>query len=769
MRRCDTIVFTALLLTASFGFARDDKKPADRSIAEWIDDLATQNYSKRKAATDALIEIGRPAVKPLLELIESRRKGTGQAFRTLGKMGTAARDALPVLMEIAKDDAWKAPDDWTWSTSPRDLALGGLKDMSWAADQLVPFFDKIASDKSAPERIRNSAIFGLGGMGKKAAKALRKLTKSSDAAVRDAAHVATIKALSLDEKEYYAQVLEDDPFDPKAPSYLGRTKGRYNSGRLDRLTERVKTALRERLEESPDPEVSWTLAMIIQDQLSGTSIHWAAPADGVSSRTDRENPKESFATLEKVMRTGFGSAPKGSARWKEFGIGLAKLHLLRGEWDAMNRMLVKLGQKAMPGKRRAFLAPPPVEWGEGLAATWTEADDEMRSGDCGLVLRFEKDGKGLRGVHVLIKEAPKPAKNRSFSTGIRADTLFLSPTPLSRFMGSFGYPTKDRNKARYAVSGADGIVRLERLPQMDVKFEVLIPSSNFPEAGSAWELWMRKDDGKYQRASMAPVSGAITPRSPEAQVKLVAGQTVEYPLLVVRPRFGLNVHDWARVDADSFSLRWSRVSPRPADYLLEMTLSAPQEDPGWLPKLPMLKTGEETLTRTRWDIGRRGVGGLPLEPGNIYILRVTARDESGEVVARSPPTRVWVPWDHRKCDAPETGFNREGSPPIYEGIWWRTSRNGVKLRPRIAAFYEEHPRAFEREYVRVGDAWIDWRDGDKKKAHKKLATLIAELPERNVARATAQWLVETLDSGATCPKRLNFKSFRVPEVDGAKK
>lgn len=301
------------LLVATNRSAFADERHAGRTLSEWVAGLAG-DFSERQKATKALVEIGTPAVKPVLALIEGRRKGAGQAFETLGKMGEAAREALPVMMKIAKDAAWKAPDGWSWSSSPRHMALSGLRRMSWAADELVPFFLAIAKDASETDLIRRTAVAGLGGMGKNAAPALRTLTRSPHAAVRQEAHQSIITALSLDQKEYFAQVLEENPLDPNAPSYLGRSKGAFNIGRLDRLTEHVKTAMRERLAASPDPELSWALTTIIQDQLRGTSLQWAVPTGSASTRQARENPKESFATLAEAALSGFRSAEKGSDR-----------------------------------------------------------------------------------------------------------------------------------------------------------------------------------------------------------------------------------------------------------------------------------------------------------------------------------------------------------------------------------------------------------------------------------------------------------------------
>lgn len=737
-----------------------EQKYEGRTIEEWVADLG-KGFRERQKAHRTLVAIGRPAVKPVLSVITERRKGTGQAFETLGEMGEVAREALPIMMRIAGDPDWKEPDGWTWNVSPRYMALSGLREMSWASEELIPFFRDIAGDETEPENLRRRAVGALGGMGEKAAPVLRAFTRSEDAEIREAAHLAMVRLLSLDPKEYFAQVLEDDPCDVNARSYLAHTKGTYNSGRLDRLTEKVKTAMRERLARAPEPELAWVLLSIIQDQLSGTSLQWAAPTDSSSARSDREDPKENFGTLAKVARMGFRSAEEGSELWRRFGVGLARLHLLEGDWEGMNRMLVELGQKPIPEERRPLLAAPPVEWKEDLAEVWDVSDESMRSGTCGLVFRFEKDGKGLRGVHVLVKEAPKPQK--VFRSGIPADTLFLSPLPFDRFLGSFGYRTPDRKRTRYAVSDSRGIVRFEKLPLMEVKIEVLVPTASFREAAPAWELWMRMEDGTFLRASTQPGGDRVSPNSPPGKVQLVEGEVVEYPLLVVRPRFELNVHDWARVDKDSFTLAWSAdPSGRQTRYEIEMAVSAPQQHPSYDPNTPALRTAKEVLRGSEWPVGRRGVGGLQLEPGNIYTLQVTAFASDGAMVARSRRLRVWVPWPDRRCDPPVTDWQPSGGAPITHGKWWRGSSSYAdgrreNLREQIVRFLRERPNAFEREYQLLGNAWLDWRDENTAAAGRQLAELVEKLPERNVARATAKWLLESLESGGQCPKRLNFR------------
>ncbi len=163
-----------------------------------------------------------------------------------------------------------------------------------------------------------------------------------------------------------------------------------------------------------------------------------------------------------------------------------------------------------------------------------------------------------------------------------------------------------------------------------------------------------------------------------------------------------------------------------------------------------------------WPLGKRGVGDLRLEPGNIYTLQVTARDGRGEVIARSALTRVWVPWEHRACDPPvvESRGARD-SVPITHGKWWRGSSSygdGTKenLMQMIDRFLRDRPRAFERECVQMGKAWIDWRDGDLAGARKQLKELVEKIPRTSVAHATSAWLLKRMDDGAKCPKRLSF-------------
>ncbi|MCZ6792126.1 MAG: HEAT repeat domain-containing protein [Planctomycetota bacterium] len=744
---------------AGNGGSRETKYEG-RTIEEWVAQLS-KGFQEYSEAEKALARIGKPAVPVLAACIRERQAGTGRAIQALCKMGPAAAEALPLLLKIARDPTWKPPEGWTWNVSPRELTVSHLKDLSWASDELIPVLREMARNDEEPEGIRTRATRSLGGMGEKAVPVLTDLARSKHDELRKTAHF-TLAALSSDgAKDYFARVLEENPHDVNAAEYLGRTKGRYNLGRLDPLTERVKTAMRERLNRSRDPQLAWALAAIIQDQLSGTSIQWAAPSDSYSMRTDRENPKESFSTLSEVAEIGFRHAKRKSALWRRFGIGLAKMHLLRGDWSSMNDALEKLGQEPVDPADRPFLHAPPDDWEKGLRSQWRLADEKMRSGDCGLVLRIEKDGGGLAGVHVLVKEAPEPVN--VFHTGWKADTLFFSETPFERHIGSFGYKGADRSMTRYAVSDRSGVVRFEKLPAMKVQLEVLVPTANFAEAAPSWELWMDVGSGKFQLASRKPGPNTVNSSSPPAIVELEKGKTVEYPLLVVRPKFGFNIHDGARADPRAFVLSWPSVkSPSGSglvSYELEMNLTAIQSRSRINP--PVLRTTSVTVKETRRDVGRRGVGGMRLKPGNLYAFRLTARDQRGGVIARTPLVTVWVPWTHRKSDPPILGRSPSDSVPISHGAWWRSSSSTAggrseNLRQRVEGFLRQRPRAFEVEYLQMGEAWLDWRDGKPTKARARLARLVSRLPEGNVARATSSGLIELIDKGAKGPKRLNF-------------
>jgi len=451
----------------------------------------------------------------------------------------------------------------------------------------------------------------------------------------------------------------------------------------------------------------------------------------------------------------------------------------------MNAELVRLGQKPMPREARPWLSAPPCDWEEDLAARWGAVDESLRLGTCGLEFRIYKDGRGLKGAHFLIKRAPEPegdfttgSSRTRVSSGHATDTLFFNPSPVSGFRGkSFGYGGgSDRGRTRYAVSDESGIVRFDRLPNIPIKIEVLVPTANFPEPGRNWDLWMETPGGEYRLASNFGDHDRVRSHEPPAVVQLQEGETVRYPKLVVCPVFGLNLRDWVRpafgvnlpdwdkVDRENFVLRWVKVRPPHAKsvrYEIRMSLVALAESPSMITHLPPVASGAQSLDGTEWPVGVKGVGGLRLMPGNLYLFEVRALDEKGAVLARSAKTPVWTAWDYRETEPPIIENDHKKLAPIYADVWKNGSINYGKVPDesfpqRIARFLREQPRSFEHDYVRLGRAWRDWHEGKEQEAAKQLRMLVEELPKGNLARGTAAWLLQEMGPGREPPKRLKF-------------
>ena len=91
--------------------------------------------------------------------------------------------------------------------------------------------------------------------------------------------------------------------------------------------------------------------------------------------------------------------------------------------------------------------------------------------------------------------------------------------------------------------------------------------------------------------------------------------------------------------------------------------------------------------------------------------------------------------------------------------YWRTTPgdgdgHSETLPERVDRYLSEYPDAFEREYVQVGKAWLDWHDGNSRGARTQLRELVDRLPGGSVPRETAAWLIEQMDEGGKPPKRL---------------
>jgi len=276
----------------------------------------------------------------------------------------------------------------------------------------------------------------------------------------------------------------------------------------------------------------------------------------------------------------------------------------------MNVTLEALGQKPIPEDRRRWLCAPPLVWLADLESQWTAADESMRSGNCALEFRIVKDGKGLKGAHVLVKKVPKPTNY--FSTDIPIDTLFFMPYPLNVYgpYGSFGYKGKDRMQTRYAVSDESGVVRFEKLPHIPIKIEVLVPTSNFEEAAREWELWMEVEPGKYRIAKRYG-EGAIDTLTPPAVVRLKEGETVHYPKLVVKRASGLKVKEWNPEIKDILNIDTKAVvgatqggdSGGPKELLVESDVLEYLPEGSRLAEIPFVQFGSaEEKNKTRQNI-----------------------------------------------------------------------------------------------------------------------------------------------------------------------
>jgi beta-lactamase regulating signal transducer with metallopeptidase domain len=748
-----------------------------RTIEEWISEWDSEEYDDIREATEALVRIGRPVVPVLLEEIRKRSNHGWRAVGVLAKMGPEAEDAIAVLIEAALDKDLRFGDGQQAPEAYRGSVLHYLSLMTWASDRLIPVLRSIAEDGEEDTRVRAGAIRAIGNFGKEVLPILEKLAEAQDRGVRDAARGALGDLLEkeegLDKKDYYARLVEKDPFDASVPRYLGTMKGIINFGRPHPLTQKVKQLYRERLAKEPDAQLAWQLATIIQNGLGSTELDWAAPTDSSRGHWLREDPAESFVTLAEVLELGFGHAEANSELQLKSGIALAKLRLLQGDWAGMNKMLKALGQEPIPEESRPWLPAPPVSWEENLSSQWQIADESMRSGNCSLEFLIEKDGKGLKGVHFLVKRAPEPTN--VYVSGWRADTLFHAPNPLGDSRFSFGYMGNDRAMTRYGVSDESGVVRFDGLPNIEIKIEVLVPTANFEEVGSDWDLWMEVAPGKFKIAKVYGGAEAVDFRKGVAVVELKEGKTVHYPKLVVRPALGLNVRDWDSVDKDSFVLGWQGLDPshieKGLQYELEMFLSAPDMAHNSIDRAPVIESAKQVMKENQWAVGAKGVGGLRLGPGNIYVFEVRAVDESGTVAARWPRTRVWIPWGYRESDPPFTsrpyrsGDDRYDSPPsyqgLYEGSWWVVEfeySDGRKetLGEKVRRFVRDYPNIFEYEYVRVRKAWVDWHNGDDDAARQELERLTKELPGGSLVRGTAASLLQQMDEGKGPSKRLNF-------------
>jgi len=316
---------------------------------------------------------------------------------------------------------------------------------------------------------------------------------------------------------------------------------------------------------------------------------------------------------------------------------------------------------------------------------------------------------------------------------------------------------------RYGISDDSGRVTFEKLPEVPIMIEVLVPTANFSEPGRAWELWMEVEPGQLKPA--IPYGGGVNCREPPAVVQLKSGQTVEYPRLIVLPKMDLEVDDWAEVDPKTFVLSWPDLAAGHQDgltYEVVMVLSGPSSYPDSVRDRQAIGRTTEVVRTNRCEVGAKGVGGQRLGPGNIYVFQVVARDKAGKIVSRSLRRRVWTAWGYRPSDPPQTeGIPRDQCPIQVSTYFRQQFRHGFYhkregLRDKVVRLLNEYPNAFEREYLQVGKAWLDWHQGERDEARRQIKKFSETLPKGSVPQATAAWLGAQMDAGADPPRRLKL-------------
>jgi hypothetical protein len=728
-----------------------------KTIKEWIAYWDAGNFNEAQQAQKALVKIGAPAVPELIQLVTENHRHAGYAIKTLAAIGPASKPALPALIKLGENKSVAVPDGWAWNVPLRGILFMSFAEMNWASKELLTLLEKVGADETESDQIRGMAVGSLGGMGKEALPVLRIFLASTNKSIRSRAANAIVAIEKSDGKSEPAalqEIIDQNPFDENVPGYLASMKGIFNLGALHGPTQKIKQLYRRRLSEKPDAMIAWQLATIIRNGLSATDLQWATPSDSYQSRWNREDPDESYITLEVALKLAFEHSQPDSELKKKAGLSLAKLSLLKGDWDAMNLYLVELGQNPVPFERRTSLPPPPYEW-DNLERDWQPAAKELLSGTSSIEFRFLSHDErlhGIPGVHVLVKRRPKEDPAGVFRGGIRADTLFLATQPmLAEPYDSFGYRGEDRDRCRYGFSNAIGQVQLNGLPAGPYKIEILVPTANFDASGHTWDLYVKTDEGDRIADRRDPRS--VPSDKPPYLVELQEGEITRYPILYVRSHMTSNLQDWHAVDKD-FVLTWKAPDPVDVDhYKIRLSLSAPMQDPDMVQSSPELSTDTQDVKDNQWPIAAKGVGKLKLTPGNIYVVEVDAI-RNDQVAYKLPRRRIWVPWQHRESDSPLHGMN-SSKPAFYNDIWLRTNANGLPLEERLPKLIRESATAFETEYYRLGMAWLDLHK-NKPNALDDLQQLTVELPVGNVVRATAESLIDTHKSGKPIPSRLLF-------------
>ncbi len=760
-------------------------------------------------AQEELAGIGAPAIPYLLEAMRSVSSGFDNALSTFSKMGDTAhealaRDALRELLAMARNRDLPDPPGWgRRSSSPRERILYTLtlESWDWATERMVGSVLEILRDASEPEEIRELALRVLDkprnrpdrsasvrgplvgvlagivedagapdSLQRRAVERLSSLgedervaalVQHGDDSVRAAAVGVTMRKKQAEQKEPtergFRKLIEDDPCDPNVAEYLRGVKLVPNRGTQDALTESVKERLRAELAANPTAATALALAKVIQDQLSGTELQWSwfDSNSGYFPPMARECATETNVTFRAALEQGFALSRTGDGLryFHRSGMGLAKPCLIQGDFERMNEVLRELGLDPIDPADRPFLHAPPKDW----KRSWKQCSEPMRSGNCALELQVEFEGKGMPGVQLVLKECP--AGPRGFHTfAIRTDTLFYAPQPIepdhSYRGGSFGYESEyDRDGTRYLVTDSSGKARFERLPKISFQLEMLVPTANLDVPARRFELWMEEASGQWQ----PQLWGTASADALLSNLRLEESQTLRLPRFQVRRCNEFHVKPWSAVDPTSFTLSWKAPEGVPQDdlfYELSMVLIAPSlVQWAQLDSFPRIAESTTTLFQPSAEIGREGVVGLRLAPGNIYWFEV--RTFVGkDWLETTAPLPVYVPLPGLQRHAPDAP---EDYVPfiVTEGGWVPEEYRDARVRERLERWIEDHPDAFAREYAQVCLAYVEAVAGNAAAAELLLESLIADLPSGNLVRSTAQRLLSQLAQGSL-PDRLCF-------------
>jgi HEAT repeat protein len=140
----------------------------------WLSSLKSQDIGERRQATIALVQIGRPALPGLINVLSDPSwQARAAAGVALAEMGAEARDAVPALRDRLRADGWIA----ALLRRMGDEAVLGLA-------------ESLQDESVSVRRDSATALYQLGGAARMAAPALGEALRDKDEQVREEALAA---------------------------------------------------------------------------------------------------------------------------------------------------------------------------------------------------------------------------------------------------------------------------------------------------------------------------------------------------------------------------------------------------------------------------------------------------------------------------------------------------------------------------------------------------------------------------------------------------